>query len=174
MKTVVESMNHRAASDQVRSRAWRRLRFGKSEEGAALVELALVMSLILTPLFLSMVQLGRVYYCYIEVKNAAAAGAEYGAENSLNYTSITGMENAATREAQDITMSTGYPTADYRVCTDSSGSPTSCVTCTSPSSCVWPAAPNSIFVDVHTKATVSLIFKSTSITMTGYATMRAQ
>jgi len=174
MKTALESTSHRAASDRVRSRAWRRLRFARSEEGAALVELALVMSLLLTPLFLGMVQLGRVYYCYIEVNNAAAAGVEYGAQSTGNYTNITGIENAATREAQDITMTSGYPTADYRVCTDSSGTPSSCVTCTSPSSCVWPAAPNSIFVDVHTKASVHLIFKSTSITMTGYATIRAQ
>jgi Flp pilus assembly protein TadG len=174
MKTAMGSMSHRAASHKVRSRAGRRLRFARSEEGAALVELGLVMSLLLTPLFLGMVELGRVYYCYIEVKNAAAAGVEYGAEASANYTNITGMENAATREAQDITMTSGYPTADYRVCTDSSGTPSSCVTCTTPSSCVWPAAPNSIFVDVHTKASVAVLFKNTSITMTGYATMRAQ
>jgi Flp pilus assembly protein TadG len=157
-----------------RSRRWRGLHFGKSEAGTALIELALVGSLVLLPIFLGLCEMGWVFYDYVEVKNAAAAGVEYGARTAANYTDITGITNAANYEAKDVTMSTGYPQVDYRVCTDASGVPTNCVTCTSAASCTWPSAPNSIFVDVHTETVVSELITNKSITLTGYATMRAQ
>ena len=173
MKTTVGRMSDQAASDQGRPRGGRRQRLGRSEEGVTLVETAIVLILILVPLFLGLVYPGLILYYDIELQNAAAAGASYGARSSTGYSNITGMQNAANYEAKNITMATGYPLATYRVCTDSSGSPTNCVTCTSPSSCSWPAAPNSIFVNVTTKATIKL-FSNAPITMTGYATMRAQ
>ena len=156
------------------ARLWRRPHLCNSESGAALVELAVATALILAPLFLGLVELGKAYHYSVEVNNAASAGAEYGARNTGGYTNISGINAAATNEALDVTMTTGYPKADYRVCTDTSGTPNACVTCTSPTSCVWPTGPNSVFVDVTTKATVNLLFVNVPITYTGYATMRAQ
>lgn len=151
-----------------------RPRIGRSESGTALIELALVCSFVLVPIMLGLFELGYIFYASVEVNNAAAAGVEYGASSQANYSDLTGMQNAAKYEAPDVTMVTNYPMADYRVCTDSSGSPTGCVTCTSTANCSWPSAPNSIFVDVFTRATVNELFTSTSITLNGYATMRVK
>lgn len=170
MKSMPESFIRPAASDGGR----RGRRFCRSEAGGALIELAMVCAFILSPIFLGLVELSKAYHYSIEVNEAASAGAEYGARSSGGYTDLTDMQTAASNEAQDITMATGYPKADYRVCTDTNGTPSACVTCTSPSSCIWPAAPNSVFVDVSTKATLNLLVTNVPLTFTGYATMRAQ
>jgi Flp pilus assembly protein TadG len=152
---------------------WRGLRLWRSEAGSATLELTCVLTMILFPIFFGMVELGTLFHYKIELQNAAAAGAEYGARSSTNYTNITGMQNAASYEASDINMNSGYPLADYRACTDTNGVSAGCVTCTS-SSCSWPTGPNSVFVEVTTKATVKELMTGIPITITGYATMRGQ
>lgn len=173
MKPARGDNDHRTAPGPARRLRRRGLRLWRSEAGSATLELACVLTLILFPIFFGMVELGTLFHYKIELQNAAAAGAEFGARSSTNYTNIAGMQNAASQEASDITMLSGYPVADYRACTDTNGFSAGCVTCTS-SSCSWPAGPNSVFVEVTTKAKVNELLTGTPITITGYATMRGQ
>jgi Flp pilus assembly protein TadG len=160
-----------AASCEVRPGSSRMVHMGRSDAGDALIELALAASFLLVPILIGMVDLGRMYNASIEVNNAATAGASWGAESSSNYTNLTGIQNAATAEAANLTTMTA--TADYRVCTDSSGTPSGCKkNCLAAGTC--PAGPNSIFVDVQTSVTLKEIMSSTSLTLYGNATMRAQ
>lgn len=158
-----------SAPGEVRCGGSRRLGIGKSEAGAALVELALV-SILLVAIVIPMMDMGRLFYAAMEVNNAASAGVEYGAINRANSTDLTDMQYAAQNEASDFSGMTA--TADRRVCTDSSGSPTGCVVCASGTCSV--SAPNSIFVDVKTQVTVHEILTNTAVTLKGSATMRAQ
>jgi len=135
------------------------------------MELTLVATFVLVPLFIGMVDFGKVYYTSIEVNNAAIAGVSYGAQTSTNYTDLTGMQSAATNDAANVTGMT--TTSDYRICTDSSGVPSGCKTnCIAAGNC--PSTPNSIFVDVTTQVTVHELLTNKAITLNGAATMRTQ
>jgi Flp pilus assembly protein TadG len=78
----------------------------KANHGAALVELALVIPILLL-LVLGAVDYGRAYYIGLEVTNAAHAGAEYG---SLNPADTTGMSTAANKSAPNLSNLKVTPT----------------------------------------------------------------
>lgn len=72
--------------------------FCKAKDGAALVELAAVIPVLLLVLF-GAIDLGRAYYVGLEVANAAHAGAEYGSQNPGN---TAGIAAAALQSAPDL------------------------------------------------------------------------
>jgi len=146
-------------------------RFGKADDGGAMVELAIVASLLI-PILFGVVDLGRMYYEGIEVANAAHAGAEYG---SLYPSDTTGITAAATQSAPDLTtLVIGTPTWGCE-CSDGSLYSASCA--------VTPACPASVGTNVvhRVKVTASARFNwilplpgvsSSSITLSNTATVR--
>ena len=74
---------------------------GRGEEGQALVELALSISLLFM-LLLGAVEFGRFAYLAIEIANAAKAAAQYGAQNSITAADVTGMKLVAAKDAPDV------------------------------------------------------------------------
>ncbi len=73
----------------------------RAEGGASLVEFAAVLPLLLL-MVLGTIDFGRLAYMYIEVHNAARAGAAYGAQNHITASNNTGMQTAATNDASDL------------------------------------------------------------------------
>jgi Flp pilus assembly protein TadG len=91
-----------------------RYRWLRGESGNALVELALIFSLVAMPLLIGTAEMGFLVYDSIEVSNAAHAGSMYGML-SLTYASDTaGMRSAAQAESSDFgTNLTVTPTSYY-------------------------------------------------------------
>jgi Flp pilus assembly protein TadG len=82
----------------------------KREEGQALVETALSMSLLLL-LMLGAVEFGSMAYSAIAVENAARAAAQYGAQTHYTATDSTGMQQKAKNEyptPSALTLTSSY------------------------------------------------------------------
>jgi Flp pilus assembly protein TadG len=98
---------------------WLRLMRG-SESGQALIELAVVGSLLVL-IALGMIEFSPVIRSSIEVSNAAKAGAQYAAQNGATASDSTGIQNAAAAAAPDLSGLTA--TSSYAcVCSDGSSS----------------------------------------------------
>jgi Flp pilus assembly protein TadG len=86
-----------------------------ADHGAALVELAF-MTPVLLLLVLGAVDFGRAFYVYLEVVNAAHAGAQYG---SLNPSNTAGITTAATHKQDDNGVVWTTPAVAYGMeCSD--------------------------------------------------------
>lgn len=112
-------------------RIHRLLSIGRSETGQALTELGLILPVFVLML-LGSVELARVAYAAIEVSNAAHAGAQYGAQSFIYMNDTTGIQNAATNDAANITLASTTPTLTY-TCSDGTtptGSPLVCASST--------------------------------------------
>jgi Flp pilus assembly protein TadG len=81
----------------------------KDNHGGSLIELALVIPILLL-LVLGAVDFGHAYYVYLEVVNAAHAGAEYG---SLHPTDTSGITTAATQKQSDTGVAWNPPVPTY-------------------------------------------------------------
>jgi len=92
------------------------------EAGQALVETALLIPL-LTTLLIGTAEMARVAYAAIEVANAAHAGAQYGTQNGYTASDTTGISNAATIDAANLT---GLTTTSSYACICSDGSASTC------------------------------------------------
>jgi Flp pilus assembly protein TadG len=93
----------------------------RGERGDALIELAVLFSLVGVPLLLGTVQMGFLVYDSVEISNAANAGALYGMQNSGYAASVSGITSAAQAEAADFgTKLTVTPTT-YYACTNAVG-----------------------------------------------------
>lgn len=142
------------------------------ERGASVVELALILPL-LSFLLMAVIDLGRAYYMKIEVSNAAYTGALYGSQNSTN---TTGMQDAATADAPDV--SGIGATASYG-CECSNVTDTTVCPASLSDSCAGPTCSvNAVnFVLVCTSATYKPIIPwpglPATITLRGSAKMRA-
>jgi Flp pilus assembly protein TadG len=102
----------------------KRYRFNllRDEDGASLVELAIVLPLFPLLLF-GAVDFGRAFYLSVEVVGAAQAAAVYGSQNP---TDTTGIENAAQDDAPNVpNLSVGTPTYGCE-CSDGSNYSASC------------------------------------------------
>ena len=97
----------------------------RGESGQALVETALVISIILLPLLAGTVELGRVVYAANEVSNAAKTAVQYGARSTGFASDTAGMLIAAQAETSDfvtaskVTFVSGSPSLTY-ICSDGS------------------------------------------------------
>ena len=136
------------------------------EQGASLVEMGLMLPF-LALLLLGLIDFGRAYYINVEVSNAAYTGALYGTQN---YSDTTGMQNAATGDAADITGMTAVATYGCE-CSDGTNAVASC---TSQPTC----AVNVVnYVQVTTSATYKPMFPwpgiPSSFSLQGTARLRA-
>jgi Flp pilus assembly protein TadG len=136
------------------------------EHGASLVEFALMLPF-LGLLLIGAIDFGRAYYLNVEVSNAAHTGALYGTQN---HTDTTGMQNAATGDAVDVSGMTA--TATYGCeCSDGSNA---VALCSSPPTCTVNVVN---YVQVTTSATYTPMFAwpgiPASIAMQGSAKLRA-
>ena len=96
---------------------------GKDAGGQALIELALTVPLLLL-LLLGGAELGKVVYVAIEVSNAASAGVQYGAQNTITASDTSGIATAASDDATDLT---GLSTTSSFSCICSDGSASTCL-----------------------------------------------
>jgi len=136
------------------------------ENASSLAEFAFMLPF-LGLMLVGVIDFGRAYYLSIEVKNAAYAGAFYGARNS---TDTDGMESAATADAPDVRGITASATYG---CECSDGTNQS-VQCASPPRC----STNVInYVTVTTTATYKPLFPwpgiPSPLQLQGSATLRA-
>jgi Flp pilus assembly protein TadG len=94
-----------------------------AEHGGALVEMALALPLFLA-LLLGAAEFGMASYTAVEVENAAMAGVQYGASQAGASGDITGIQNAATNDAANITLGT---TTVSKTCICSNGAASTCL-----------------------------------------------
>ena len=85
-------------------------RFARSERGAAMVEMALVLPIIIL-LFLGMIDFGRAFFLYNNLTNAAREGARFGAAQ----TSPVDTVQIRTRVEQRIQDFSGVAAATNKV-----------------------------------------------------------
>ena len=101
---------------------------GSSEEGSALVELALSMPVLLIML-LGAAEFARLAYASIEVVNAAHAAAMYASSSHAALSDSGGITNAAGTDGANMTGSNAISVTSVSTacsCSDTSVSPTSC------------------------------------------------
>lgn len=94
----------------------------KEVNGHSLVEFAVTFPLLLL-LLVGAVEFARVSYASIEVSNAALAGVQYGAQTAATAGDTTGIQTAASNDAQDVALG---PTSVSRSCICSNGSASTC------------------------------------------------
>jgi Flp pilus assembly protein TadG len=95
--------------------------------GQAIAELAVIAPLLIL-LLIGLVEVGRFADLSIMVGNAARAGVQYGAQNLVTAADTTGMQNAATADAQNVAGITATASS-FCKCADGSAStcqPTDC------------------------------------------------
>ena len=86
----------------------------REDAGSALIELALAISLLGTPLLLGTIYAGVLLFYSTEVANAAHAGAMYGMQSSTYASDSAGITTASQSEAPDLgTALNVAPTAFY-------------------------------------------------------------
>ena len=93
----------------------------RGERGDALIELAVLFSLVGIPLLLGTVQMGFLVYDSVEISNAASAGALYGMQNSAYAASISGITSAAQAEAADFGSKLTVTPTTYYACSNAVG-----------------------------------------------------
>lgn len=166
-----------------------KLRF-RDNRGAALVELALTLPLLLL-ITIGAAELGRIAYFAIEVESAARAASSYGAVNVGNAGQTSTIEQAAYNDAPNLpqmvatatsacvcetedtaTNTPSYnPTSGTISCTNASVTPPNCETDTSTSTQTVIQ-----YVVVSTSATVTTMFHypgiPASFALTGYSETR--
>lgn len=127
------------------------------EEGQALVETAVSISLLFVLLLLGSVEFGRLVFAAIEVSNAAKAAAQYGAQNNATALDQTGMLQAAQSEfltPSAISLLSPSGTNGYScVCASNTAVSVSCTN----NSLTSPTCPGS-FVEVNIQVQVSTSF----------------
>jgi TadE-like protein len=114
----------RVQTDSARAGRWAAMR---GENGGALIESAFAVPLLLL-LLLGAAEFGLADYESIEVANAARAGAQYGAQGPWTVGDLTGIQNAASLDAGNITLGTTTSSLSY-ACSDNStpsGTPLGC------------------------------------------------
>ena len=136
-----------------------------SDDGAAIVELALVAPFLIL-LTIGIIDIGRFARESITIGNAARAGAEFGAYSSANSTNVTAIASAAQADASDVSLlPTDVSSATYCSC---GATPGTTVTACNPT----PTCASSDHLDSFVSVTVSKSFSSL-IKYPGIASMLA-
>lgn len=143
---------------------------GESQRGSMLVEFALLVPVLLVLMF-GMVDFSRVFLTAITVTGAAQAGAEYGSSSSSTFADYTGMQNAASHDATQLSSFTA--TASQYCSCSPGGASVSCST----STCSGYGAPAK-YVKVQTTSTFHTLFPyplvPSAATVNATAYMRVQ
>ncbi len=100
----------------LRSRMLARSETMRGESGNALIEIALLFSMLAVPMMLATSQLGLLAFESIEVSSAANAGAAYAAQSITYAADTTGTVAAAQAEAADLGSSLTVTPTSYYVC----------------------------------------------------------
>jgi Flp pilus assembly protein TadG len=142
---------------------------GSRESGQSLVEMALLTPVLLL-LLVGIIEVGRFAYYSIEVANAARAAVQYGAQSLAASKDIPGIQQAALRDASDVSgMTFNPPPTNLCACSESSSVYVGCPAL----SC---AGHQVVFVQVDTTATITPLFRypglPTTFTARGHAIMR--
>ena len=95
----------------------------KSEAGQSLVELAISIPLLFL-LLLGAVEMATVIYDSIAVENAAMAGVQYGSQTTITAADTTGIENASTAAAPNVSLT--FTPAPSSSCICSNGASSTC------------------------------------------------
>jgi hypothetical protein len=146
----------------------------KADHGASLIELALVIPMLLLLVF-GALDLGRGYYVYLELVNAAHAGAEYG---SLHPSDTANIIKAATRPNEPPNVTFPAPIVTYG-CECSDVGTTYSLNCAAPPTCTASGTrgSNKVYrVQVNTSAVYKTFMPWSGIpstfTLYGSATIR--
>ena len=139
-------------------------KFGKNEDGQALIESAFVLVFLVAFVFAA-ADYGFATFQAIEVSNAARAGADYGAQTSATAQDSSGIALAAAADANKIS---GLSTTSSISCICSDGSASTCANTDCSASHIEET------VTVNTSASYTMPFKlpgmgSKSITLKGTA-----
>ena len=127
-------------------------RLGRSEEGSALVELALSLPM-LCIMLLGAAEFARLAYASIEVSNAAHAAAVYAASSSDAVSDTAGIKKAAGTDAPNLAGSSALTVNDPTTsCQCSDGTS---VACTDNVTCPGSNLPIITTVTVTTQSTFS-------------------
>jgi hypothetical protein len=102
-------------------RAWLRMvecvRHMRGEGGDALIELAVLFSVLGVPLMMGTAQMGMLAYYSVEITSAANAGALYAMQDSADASSSAGITSAAQAEAADFGTHLTVTPSTYYLCT---------------------------------------------------------
>ena len=138
----------------------------ESRKGSAAIEFAALGTLFITLLAIAM-DFSRVFYANMEVASAARAGAQYGISSSAHWTDYTGMQNAATNDAPNVS---GLTATASRFCTCPDNTATTCGS--------GGCAGKRTYVKVVTNATYSTLGSylliPSSVALSAQVSMRAK
>lgn len=121
-------------------------RLTNSPAGAATIEFALVLPILVVMLLIS-AHFGRILYTTVTIGHAARAGAQYGAQTSVLVRDTAGIRIAASAEAVNIGAIT---VASQYYCKCDTGAAVNCVT----GSCLTYGVPQ-LYLQVTASKTVS-------------------
>jgi Flp pilus assembly protein TadG len=88
----------------------------RAESGGALVEIALVVSLVGVPMLFGTVDLAIFIYSGIEVSNAAHAGAVYGMTSATAASDTSGIQTAAQADSSDYGTNLAVTPTTFYAC----------------------------------------------------------
>ena len=118
-------------------------RLARGETGSALAEIAVVLPLLVLML-IALIEVGRFGSYIIMTANAARAGAQYGAQNTITANDVAGMKTSAKSDAQN---DAGLSANAITFCQCADGTVSTCL----PADC--SSSHRLIFVQVDTTGT---------------------
>lgn len=95
----------------------------RDESGSALIELAIILSLLGVPLLLGVIYVGILLSNYIEITDAAHAGALYAMRSSTFAEDTTDIATAARSDASDLGSNLAVTSSIYYVCSGAQDGP---------------------------------------------------
>jgi hypothetical protein len=181
LRHVAQCLDRLRRGVRVRRCDWR------AECGGALVEVALIVSLLGLPLLLGSADLATLIYGSIEIDNAAHAGAMFGMQGTCCILQTAQMTSAAQNEAADFGTNLTVTPTSYYACSAAQASPTwtgtahvidSTSLAAAKTHCTGASGHVLAFVKVVTSAPITLPFHCcglpASVTMSGSSVMESE
>jgi Flp pilus assembly protein TadG len=130
-----------------------------NESGSAVVEMALLLSLLFAPLLVGVAEFGRLEYFAIQTNKAAQAAVAYGAQSEYNASQVIDIRTAAQDAAPDLVrLGTTTPALVVSATTSCACSNGTAITCSDTKACVSPASVYKT-LQVQTQATIPAFFR---------------
>ncbi len=143
-------------------------RSSPGEKGQAMIEFALILPVLLL-LTVGVIEFGRAANDYIEVGDAAKAGAQYGSQSMADAENTDNIKQAAQNSSQDIAANLGVTVAPLE-CGCPGAAPGACPA----AGCTYPI----VYLTVSTTYTFTPLFSypglPASYSMTGHVTVPVQ